>query len=239
MKNLVIAIPTLQAKLPIQTTGQLMQLQHLLNKRGIGLSLIYAEGCSLVPKARNRLVATFRDIPGDAILFLDDDIIFQATDAMKLVDHMEAGAEVVAGIYVTKTEPPFFMSTPKREDGKLVFKGDLVEMERIPAGFMMVSRDVINACCDAVPDYEDVDKPHWAVFQTPTNSEGIIGEDYFFCDLVRSLGWRIYVEPDMTLQHVGKTHYAASFKLTVQAELDGVNTMLTRDQARTAIAEAI
>jgi hypothetical protein len=217
-----------------------MQLQHLCNRRGIGLSLIYAEGCSLVPKARNRLVATFQEIAGDAILFLDDDIVFQATDAMKLVDHLEAGSDVVAGVYVTKTEPPFFMSTPKRDhNGALIFKSGLVEMERIPAGFMMVSRDVMNACCEASPTYEDVGKPHWAVFQTPTDDEGIIGEDYFFCDLVRSLGWRIYVEPDMTLEHVGTTHYKASFKLTVQAELDGVNTTLTREQAQASLAEAV
>lgn len=68
-------------------------------KNGLSMGQKYIGCDSLVPRARNRLVAHFLDSPATDLLFVDADISFTAEDALSLLALEEA---IVGGVYPRK-----------------------------------------------------------------------------------------------------------------------------------------
>jgi len=97
-----------------------------------------------------------------------------------------------------------------------------LEVMEIGTGFMMIKREVFKKFEDAFPEYrykpDHVGQKHFdgsryihAYFDTiidrgpnaPGSSERYLSEDYFFCQMSRKIGIKIWLCPWMKTQHVG------------------------------------
>lgn len=223
--RLTIAIPAYDGKLLCKQVHSLMAAHQHLSKIGVPVTLRFAEGCSLVPVARNMLVHEFlADRDQTHLLFLDSDILFAPGDLVRLVA-MATFHDCVSGVYPAKTPEPRFYAVPlEGESGEIpqCSETGLLAHDRVPAGFLCLSRAMLEKMAEAYPDRSVTPRhgPHAgqkmaALFDTMIVSQGDTheywGEDFAFCKLWRDLGGIAWVDPTIRLQHVGTTSFDASY----------------------------
>lgn len=163
---------------------------------------------SLVTRARNNLVAKMMMNPKTThLMFIDADVGFP-TDAMyKLISHDK---DVVGGIYPKKTFEPDYVFNPNKNSER---EGDLIEVEDIGTGFLLIKREVIQKMFDNFPKLKyknninignDAEPFMYALFDTHLDEQGnYLSEDYTFCERWRSLGGKIYADTSIELTHTG------------------------------------
>ncbi len=139
---------------------------------GFAMQTRFLDGDSLIPRARNRLVAEFMaDTRWTHLFWIDADIGFEPEAALRL---LLAGREVVAGVYPQKTDAwpsdglhaalPAGSTRADFEaryarfpfnplDGTHAADADgFVEVLDAPTGFMLIARGVFDRLAAARPD---------------------------------------------------------------------------------------
>jgi hypothetical protein len=163
---------------------------------------------SLVTRARNNLVAKCMMNPKIThILFIDADVGFDAESIFKLIAHDK---DVVGGIYPKKTFEPNYVFNPSTDSAR---DGDLIEVEDIGTGFLLIKRKVIQTMFDKFPklkynnsiNIDNAAEPFmYALFDTSIDKHGnYLSEDYTFCERWRELGGKIYADTSIGLSHTG------------------------------------
>ena len=166
---------------------------------------------SLVPRARNNLVAKFlANKDATHLMFVDADISWEPESVLRMVLHNKG---VVCGAYPMKSEPVKYVLN--------VLKGakhghPLYEVSTAGTGFMLIKREIIEALVAAMPETKYRDslglgerfEPHmYALFDTVIDEHGYyLSEDWTFCKRVREkLQKPIWIDSEIKLDHMG-TH---------------------------------
>ena len=216
-RKLMIAIPAYDGKLNIKSAFALARLAQMAPSYGIKLYLSHLSGCSLITQARNSLVADFLKTDADAILFLDSDVIVSPEAVLRLFA-LSIGKDVTAGIYPRRgSDRKFFVDMPTDEHKRLMFdESGLLQINRIGTGFMMIQRHVIEGMIAKHPEWgyeNNVDKrTDYALFDFCIKDGQYFGEDYTFCDRARADGYSIYLDPSISLPHVGTEEFTRDFE---------------------------
>jgi hypothetical protein len=166
--------------------------QLCMASAGLPLQLITVKS-SIVAQARNNGVEHARSFGADFIFFLDSDMVFPPTALFRLLLHKK---DVVGATY-TKRVAPFGILGTQVTEQPAVLSGDLLEMQRIPTGCLLINMRV----------FDKLSKPY---FRFETDAEGeIVGEDYIFCDRAREAGFRIWCDAVMSREigHIGQNIY--------------------------------
>jgi hypothetical protein len=166
--------------------------QLCMASAGLQLQLITVKS-SIVAQARNNGVELAKNFKADFILFLDSDMLFPPTALFRLLLHRK---DIVGATY-TKRVAPFEILGTHLAEQPIVPSGDLLEMQRIPTGCLLINMGV----------FDKLSKPYFR-FETDANG-AIIGEDYVFCDRAREAGFRIWCDAVMSREigHIGQVVY--------------------------------
>jgi len=189
----------------------LVKLINFLNFSGITYSIDTIVNESLVPRARNSLVAKMMQFEGKSthLIFIDSDIEFEPDSVVKL---LLADKDVVGGIYPKKALPISFVVN---SIDNAQFEGTLLEVKRIGTGFVCIKREVFEKMFEryAHLKYNDnigLDERYapfkYALFDTSIDKEdnnNYVSEDYTFCDRWRAMGGQIWADLSISLTHVG------------------------------------
>jgi len=99
--HLVVATPCFGGQVSSIYAGSIFHLQRAVRSRSnIELSVLMRDGDALITRARANLVTLFLDNPlATHLLFVDADIGFEPDQVFRMI---EAGADVVAGVYPIK-----------------------------------------------------------------------------------------------------------------------------------------
>ncbi|HSW00016.1 MAG TPA: glycosyltransferase [Sedimentisphaerales bacterium] len=202
MRKIAIAIPSgddVKANFAFALCGLVAHSFRNLQKTQIAIA--NKKGC-LICLQRAALVEEALERGADYIFFLDSDMVFPPDTLERLLKH---GFEtsIVGCAYSTRCEP--IHNTAQDANGDIVVKRDdkgLKDVRRLATGCMLIPRSVF--VCTPRP---------W--FLTPhVEVEGVVGgrylgEDYYFCDKVRSQGFPIYADLDLSreVQHEGNARY--------------------------------
>ena len=180
---------------------------------------------SLVTNARNGLTRQFLQSQATHLMWIDADIGFNPTD---IVSMLIADKDIVCGIYPRKEidwarvaraveagVPPEDLSNYAGSFAIKLFDDTaggyqpdpdgLIEIDAGGTGFMLIKRGVFDALSDGVPEYvldQRVIKEFYAT-SIEAGSGRLITEDYHFCRLARSHGFKIYAAPWVRLSHAG------------------------------------
>jgi hypothetical protein len=163
--------------------------QLCMASAGLKLQLITVKS-SIVAQARNDGVEHARNFKADFIFFLDSDMLFPPTALFRLLLHRK---DIVGATY-TKRVAPFEILGTQLAEQPAVPSGDLLEMQRIPTGCLLIKMSV----------FDQLSKPY---FRFETNANGaIVGEDYVFCDRAREAGFQIWCDAVMSREigHIGQ-----------------------------------
>jgi len=172
------------------------------------------EGCCYVHLARNKLVRDFLMSEADELLFIDADIGWRPEEMLRLAGHDKpiVGAAAPFGI----GEPGFPVHAIPAPSGCPLAEKEtgLVLVDVLPTAVMKIKRQAFMdlAAAKKAPLRIEMDRHtgkererYLSFFDFETDNERCIefGEDVTFCRKWMSLGGELWVDPNVTLKHVG------------------------------------
>ncbi len=209
MTKVFIATPAFDGKVNVSYACSLCETRLFLAANSIEMVLrIHASG-SLLVRERNDLVKAFLETDCTHMLCIDSDISWNPVDVKRLIDCEEP---FVGALYPARGPDKCFLyrgvyGENKRMD---ISEKKLLEMEYIPAGFMLIKRIVFESMILKMPElyYEPKDeslkhtKGHM-FFGIELWDGEFWGEDYVFCRRARHCGFKIWIDPLIKLDHAG------------------------------------
>jgi hypothetical protein len=220
-RKLFIGIPTYDGKLSIKLAYTLAALMPLAMQHGMSVKLGHVSGCSIITMARNMLVDQFLDSECTDLLFIDSDVLAKAEDILRLVAQ-SGDKDITAGSYPRRAKDrKFFMDLYFDENNELEFDGAMMRIQRVGTGFMLISRHVVEDIANRSEKYLGQDGVGQVanVFEFTMQDGKFVGEDYTFCDKARSLGYKVWVDVEISLPHVGQEEFTNDFKNEVLVPL--------------------
>ena len=217
-KSIFIALPAYDFKVSLKLAVSLAKFSRASAEHGIDIQLGSICGCSVVSRARNLLAKDMLESKCDYLLFIDSDINFEPDDIFRL---MAWGTDpkkgIVAAVPRTRNESKVYIATLDYDaKGDLTMNGmGLVRAKRVATAFMLVRREVFETL--------EREHPEWAYYDSKTDrtlscmfdfqlaEEGYIGEDFLFCDRVRDHGFEVWIDPSITLGHMGVQEYVGNY----------------------------
>jgi hypothetical protein len=206
-------------------TASMVQLPVVFLRNRVDSFYAFTSTESLVPNARNVLTHQFLESKATHLMWIDSDIGFNAMD---IVSMLIADRDIVCGIYPKKEVdwarvaqaveagvPPEELSNhagsfavkllDDSADRVAADPDGLLEIAGGGTGFMLIKRGVFDTLSEFVPEYAPDQRPIKEYYATTTDPESgrLITEDYHFCKLARSHGFKIYAAPWARLGHAG------------------------------------
>ena len=158
---------------------------------------------SLVYDSRDAIAKFAVENGFDYILYVDSDMVFDSNDLNRLLAH---DVDICTGLYVTRNG----------ENNNVIYS-DVITRRRFPYrepklitdmatsgygqvsacgfGFCLIKTSVIKSM---LKRYKSLFEPQWGM-----------GEDIAFCIRARKCGYKIMIDRDVKLGHIGETVYTA------------------------------
>lgn len=210
MRHAFIATPVHNGMLHVAYVQSFMQTAGLLSQNGVAFTHSFLIGNSLVHDARNRLITDFinREDATD-LLFIDADIGWAPEDALRLI---QSPHDVIGGAYPQKREDVVRFNVGLKRDA--VQTTSLLEVDFLGTGFLKISKRAAKKLVKGHPEWVYGDGNGgkvYALFDTCMSAGKIEGEDVVFCRRWQEAGGRVFLDPNMTLVHVGEKAYRGNF----------------------------
>lgn len=185
--------------------------------QNVELFPVYMANDVLIQRARNSLIAIAIDADVDDLIWIDSDIQWQPDDIFRLLDYP---VDVVGGTYRKKTDEE--EQYPVQVAGNTIPidpKTGLLEVDGLGTGFLRMSRKALQALWNdpTAKKYDNNGKiAKWIceILLEPTEEPDMwdmVGEDIVLCHKLQKLGFKIYLDPLLTCNHVGQKVYAGNF----------------------------
>lgn len=218
--NVAISVPCYKGTVPMDWVCSFSATQAHYAAHGVKSFLQVRMNSGLIHAVRNELVHTALQRPEVThILFIDDDIIWKPDDALRLLA-WGTKFPFVCGVYPARMdEPTFFVELMPTKEGKIWQNEDgLIRAKGVPAGFMMLRRDVFESpkmkaqCPITVPSKGDLkDELVHGYFDYIHEGLSGCGEDIAMGRRWLRAGGEIWVDPSIQLQHVGTKSFSHSY----------------------------
>lgn len=208
--SVMLAMPT-NRDIPTGTVVSLMETLDLFRSRNIPFEVQLQVGNSLVTHARSKAADAFLKSDKSLLFWVDSDMEWKASDFLRLCA-LATKMDVVGGTYLAKREPEvFFLDHTAHEDVEANEYGCL-KLGGWGMGFTVVNRRVMEALAAKSPKlkFNGSDEPIAHIFRCDEINGYARGEDMAFFADVRDLGFGVFLDPSVTLGHIGQKTYTAS-----------------------------
>lgn len=185
---------------------------------------------ALIGRSRSVACTEFLDKhEAEYMIFLDDDIVFTASDIAKIMEELIKGKDVIGGLYATGGGGRL---AHRGWNGQMVINGEPQEIEYLSTGFMGISRRILLKMVDELKlpyikttrsgngelshlmtlekfpllHQNTVEGAFWPFFESgarPYSLGGIyISEDWDFCEKVRMVGGKTWAHTGVLVDHI-------------------------------------
>lgn len=198
-----------------ETMLSLMKAQQAVMNMGLGFAFHIRFGNNSAGNARSEVTHHFLQSDCDRIFWIDSDMVFEPNDFLLLLA-LSQMHECVGAAYVMKREP--YLSCAQTLDNEPVQPDEYgcFPMKGFGLGFCCVQRKVMEelSAKAQLRQYFNSDEPGKEyrlpkVFRSDDESGCDRTEDFCFFEDVRSLGYKTWLYPNITLGHVGRKVYRA------------------------------
>lgn len=210
--SVMIALPCHGGIVSEKTTMSLFNLGKLLVRNNIPHGLLTQANSSLITIGRSRCANFFiNNTEHEYLFFLDSDIGFNPEDVLKLLSHQ---VNIVSGAYPMKTIPIRYCCDVLQPEQR---KGDLIKISGNGMGFVLIHRSVFNNMAKNFPELKytpptnDSSYPvsesefnnSYHYFMEHKENNSFMSEDKSFFHRSRMLGYDIWLDTTIKLQHIG------------------------------------
>lgn len=225
-KHIVIAIPAYTGMVHLATMRSLMADVMALTARGDIVTIDDECGSTDLPDARAAMAARFLAGSGTHLVNIDNDVCWEKGALLRLVDHP---VDCVGAVYPKREDP---ISYPVRYLDRPELHADpatgLLEMSAIPGGFVCYSRAMLVRMVAHYKDlefytsrYPNVMLPGLWREVMVADSLAKFGEDFAFFHRWRAIGGQVWVDPDVSMVHIGLKAFIGNFGQWLRSRSEG------------------
>lgn len=205
-RRVMLATPAYDGRVEVAYTNSLVQ--SLRTASGWDLFPVWWPGEALVQHARNMLalIALEAEPHIDDIVFVDADQSWTPETLGQLLAHP---ADVVGAPVRKKSDDETYNVRASNLDCPPT---GLWKVTGIGTGFLRVSRRALQAAWDMSQPYRKGDQESRMLFDVQIAIDGqLIGEDMILCEKLSQAGFSIYVDPSLSVGHIGTKNYTGNF----------------------------
>lgn len=213
-RHVWIAIPAYTGTIHMGTMRSVIADMLAFADRGDKVTIFDESGNAMIGDCRALIVAKFLEGDGTDLVFVDSDVSWEAGALLKLVDQP---VDFVAGIYPQRKDPINYCVRWKADKAELWADPEtgLLEVEGVPAGFMRLTRAMLERMVAHYPDTAfhcdpAKDQTAWALFDPHRIGRIKFGEDYSFCRRWTDIGGKVWVDPEIRMGHCGNKTFIGS-----------------------------
>lgn len=209
--SVMLAMPA-HRDIPTGTVTSLLETLDLCNARRIPFEVQFQVGSSLVHHARNKIAHLFLKSDKSLLFWVDSDIEWQAQDFVKLCA-LSTKMDVVGAAYPAKKDPPVFFLDRSSQGEFEANEYGCLQLGGWGMGFTVINRRVIEALSQAAPKLKlnGSEEPVPRIFRCDDERDGYaVGEDMAFFADIKARGFGVFLDPTITLGHIGQKTYAGS-----------------------------
>lgn len=191
--KLSILVPT-RDTVHSQFSYCLAQLYKTTSELGIETFLFY-DSSTILLNQRERLLEQAKKVNSDYILWIDSDMMFPSTTAVRLLEHNK---DIVACNYTKRTKPLKTVAYTNLNDWNswvpMEPQDELVKVEGVGMGCMLMKLDI----------FEKIQKPYFE-FRYKEDTQDYFGEDFILLGKLREQGYYVYIDTvlSMDIRHLG------------------------------------
>lgn len=225
-KKILLAIPAYTGQLHYTTIGAINLIYSEASQLGWEVALSMRTTDSIITRCRNVMLADFVRSDCTDMLFLDSDVSFGPGVFARLMSHQ---VDLVAGIYRVRADPEQYPVRPLKDYLQYDASGSgLMEVEAVPTGCLRISRRCAETLTKAYAEdwYEDVTAKGLRivnVFDFELVGHEYWSEDYVFCKRWAALGGKVWIDPDVELNHAGDKVFTGCFGSFLRQQFEKVH----------------
>jgi glycosyltransferase involved in cell wall biosynthesis len=203
----MIGTPALEGTLDVLYVNSLVQSIKSLLLKDIEIFPVFLANESMLPIARNDLLHYAYEGEVDNIVFIDADQEWLPGQLLRLLNH---NVDLVAGTCRKKSQIEQYAARIFDNQSKLFpDENGLCKMQGVGTGFCSLSKNCIKQLYETSSIYN---KERRNVFEYQIINGEWIGEDLIMCKKWIDLGGVVYLDTEITVNHIGKTNYIGNFK---------------------------
>lgn len=204
-----IATPTRDGRVTVPCAASIVDARMMLAAEGIFAHWHALAGCCYVDIARNKLVRDFLASSATDLVWVDDDIGFDPAAMLRLVKYPH---DIVGGAPPYKRDDLDFPScwyTDEQGYPLVDAATGLIEAKMIGTGFLRIKRSAFEALMPLAEEIIEMDREgkeftrYREFYSCPRHGSTKWGEDTWFCELWRSIGGRMWIDPNIDFIHSG------------------------------------
>lgn len=211
--SVMVGIPA-GRDLPALTVKSLLTTQALCMERQVPFQLGMVVGSAVVQWARDEVVDLFLQSSATRLFWIDSDMVWEPEDFMRLLA-LSQYRDVICAAYPAKQDQPTFYVNWDQDAGLVQGEYGLLQINGIGLGFTVMHRRVLEQLAAKAPRVtDDVSQRELAaVFRIGRTADGRRqGEDMAFFADIRALGHAVWLDPEVSLGHIGCKTYTGSIQ---------------------------
>lgn len=214
MRKVLIGTPSYDGRIDVWFANSLIETVRTSYEKNVYVHAIYTSYDSLVQRARNSLFKLAIEGGYDDLFFIDSDVEWEPEWFFRFLDRPEP---IVAAGLIKKTEDEGYTVKLLNKNLKWSEDGKLIEVDGAGTGFMKVSRFALEKLWEISEPYMNDGKENRMVCDIRVENGDLISEDYIVCKKWQDLGYKVWLDPTITINHIGVKKYKGNFSEFIKA----------------------
>lgn len=208
MRKVLIGTPSYDGRIDVWFANSLVGTVKIAEKQDIFVHAIYTSYDSLIQRARNSLFRLALQGGYDDLFFIDSDCEWEPEWFFRLLNRPEP---IVGAGLIKKSEKEGY--TVKLVDKKLKWSEDkkMIQVDGVGTGFMRLTRFAVEKLWDISETYISEGEEHRMICDIKVENGDLISEDYVIANKWKSLGYKVWLDPTITINHIGTKKYKGNF----------------------------
>lgn len=205
-RRVLIGTPCYDGRTDVWYNFSMNETIKMAVAKGITLDVVYMSYDALIQRARNDLVSLAVSHGYDDLIFIDSD---QQWNPEWIFGLLDAPMDVVGGAVVKKSDREAYnvrcSNIPDRHGSRWM------PVDGLGTGFLRLSSVAFRDVWDHSESYINEGRQCRMVFDVQIVDGQLVSEDNVVCTKLISLGYRIFVDTEMTCAHVGHKKWEGNF----------------------------
>lgn len=215
VQKVLIATPCLDQKVDAYFVHSLCESIKLGIKHNYDIKCVFLANESILPMARNELLNLGYREKYDAVVFIDDDELW---NEQVLIDILNNKKDVITVPVVNKGDKNIGYNILLDGNNKIDIdpKDGYFKTKKSGTGFLKLSRQVVSDLWHSNPEIYFREKILKNICEYGCLNGGFVGEDITLSRKILELGYSIWVNPNYTVSHIGNKMYKGDFKQSIK-----------------------